>query len=211
MAHLSIKKQHAMNFFKKTPAILLASMLCFLIIFLPGCTGVQKYTYEEYKKLKALSEKDTGKSDSSLKPAQVDKNDTGMLNDANSIYAELDAYNNYLKEFNQVYNKYAGPLLLLFEDFDNEQQDLENKNEYAFLIIQQQREWLNDMHGMQVPDIMTQYHNYFSQYLEKEILFYESFTEGKQELSVQYQLEATQLYEKAREELLKVEEGFGLE
>ena len=55
---------------------------------------------------------------------------------------------------------------------------------------------------------MNTYHDYFQKYLEKEVIFYESFLNGDEELLEKYQLEANEMYENMEEELQRIEKSF---
>ncbi|MBN1299011.1 MAG: hypothetical protein JW997_04925, partial [Actinobacteria bacterium] len=158
--------------------------------------------YQEYKKIKALNEKNNSKT------AEDDKDNSEGLTDLEAFYKDLDSYNNFISDFRVIYDNYSGLLIELFDSFNNEQEDLDKKNQYAESIIAYMKEWLDEIKVIDTPDIMTAYHNYFQKYLENEILSYESFINGDAELSEKYQSEADDMYKNTEEELQGIRENF---
>ena len=205
MKKLFMIKSKIFRLYNKRFLLLIIAALLLLISFtlFTGCTGLPKYTYEEYKKIKAFNEN---------KGTETAKDDTGSnnenLSDLEMFYKDLDSYNNFITDFNVIYNKYSDLLLPLFDSFDNEQEDLDKKNQCAESIMLHQNNWLEEIKEMDIPDIMTTYHDYFQKYLEKEVIFYESFLNGDEELLEKYQLEANEMYENMEEELQRIEKSF---
>lgn len=198
MKKLFMIKSKIFRLYNKRFLLLIIAALLLLISFtlFTGCTGLPKYTYEEYKKIKALNEN-----------KEVVNDDQGQ-SDLESFYKDLDLHNNYIKDFKLVYNKYSDLLLPMFNSFDNEQEDLDKKNQYAESIIIYQNDWLKDINEIDVPDIMLTYHKYFQEYLEKEVLFYESFLKGEAEILDKHQLEANEASENTKKELQNIEQDF---
>lgn len=185
----------------KIPAVILTILLSIILI---GCTGEPEYTYEEYKKIKFLEEDKESKpiSESEL---EEDNSDQEELQ---SYYDDLNDYNSYMKKFTSIYDEYSNELLTLFENFDNEQQDIDKKNQYANLIIDYEEKWIADLNELETPDLLKQYYDLFIDFLDNEILFYSYFLEAdldNADISVQ---EANNSYEKSSIELEAVKESF---
>jgi len=198
MVKNKIRKIDNKGFLLIIPALLL---LIFLILF-TGCTGSPKYTYEEYKKLKALDEK------KGIETIDDDKNNNKNLSDSDVFYKDLDSYNNFISDFKAIYNNYSDLLTQLFDSFDNEQSDLDKKNQYAESIIINLQKWLEEVKEINTPELMIAHRDYFQKYLENEILFYKSFINGDIELLEKYQIEAANMYTSTEEELQRIEESF---
>lgn len=197
-----IKSQITRLYIKRILSLLQVLLLLISLILFTGCSGLPKYTYEEYKKIKAFNE-NKGKET----PENAKDNNEG-LTDLEVFYKDMDSYNIFISDFRAIYNNYAGLLLELFNNFDNEQEDLDKKNQYAESIILNQQKWLDEIKEINTPAIMVSYSDYFQKYLEKEILFYGSFLSGDAELSNKYQAEAEDMYKKTEEELNRIEESF---
>lgn len=176
---------------KKTIVI----FLIILIITGVGCTGAPKYTYEEYKKIKAINRGDSPEDENM--PEE----------DMESYYDDLDDYNLYMSDFRAIYDKYSGLMVPEIDSFDSEQQDIIKKNEHAELIKQYLNEWIEDLNNLDVPDIMLRYHGSILSYLDKEVLFYDSFLQGEAELVDRYQREVNEALESSEIELESVRSG----
>lgn len=176
---------------KKTIVI----FLIILIITGVGCTGAPKYTYEEYKKIKAINRSDSPEDENM--PEE----------DLESYYDDLDDYNLYMSDFRAIYDKYSGLMVPEIDSFDSEQQDIIKKNEHAELIKQYLNEWIEDLNNLDVPDIMLRYHGSILSYLDKEVLFYDSFLQGEAELVDRYQREVNEALESSEIELESVRSG----
>ncbi len=169
--------------------------LIILIITGTGCTGSPKYTYEEYKKIKAINRSDSPEGENM--PEE----------DLSSYYDDLEDYNLYMNDFRAIYDKYSGLMVPEIDSFDSEQQDIIKKNEHAELIKQYLNEWTKDLNNLGVPDIMLRYHGSILSYLDKEALFYDSFLQGEAGLVESYQREVNEAYENSEEELESVRSG----
>ncbi|MGM0365872.1 MAG: hypothetical protein ACQEP5_04995 [Actinomycetota bacterium] len=175
--------------------------IIFLTVFLvlvTGCMRETKYTYEEYRKLKAFQEASK----------DLTENGNDLKNDLQSYHRDLDNYNAYLADFAALYNKYYEKLIPLMDSFDQEQENLDRKNEYAESIKQSLDYWLEDLDKLDPPGFMQNYHNYFLEYLNQEILFYISFLQGEPELATSYSLEANIALENSNEELQTIKDDF---
>lgn len=179
-----------------------AIILFLIILFITavGCSGAPKYTYEEYKKIKAINRNDGDFSDEN-NTAKIDNN---AEDDLQLYYKYLDEYNFYIEDFKILYDKYSGLMVPIIDDFDNEQENINKKNEYAELLKRYLNEWLEDLNNLDTPDIMIRYHDCILLYLNKEILFYDSFLQSDAELVDEYQHEANEVYENSEEELKDV-------
>jgi len=163
-------------------------------ITLIGCTGEQKYTYEEYKKIKFLDE---------------DKESEFIPEDESQAYFDdLNDYNSYMKKFTSIYDTYTNELLTLFDSFDNEQQDIDKKNQHAASIIDYEEKWIADLNEFEVPSFLKYRHDLFIDYLNNTILYYTYFLEADlvdADISLQ---KAYDSLEKSSIELEAVKENF---
>jgi len=188
---------------KILPLMISASLLLTFFILFTGCTGIPKYTYEEYKKIKAIEgKKDTGLSEDNTEISNAD------LSELEIFYKDIDSYNIFISDFTNIYNKYYDLLLPLFDSFDEEQENIDKKTRYAESIIVCHNDWRDEIKEMYVPDFMIVYHNFFQEYLEKEILFYECILEDNIELTEKYQIEASEIYENMEKELKNIKNSF---
>jgi hypothetical protein len=177
-------------------------LITILFIILIGCSSEQKYTYEEYKKIKFIEE---GKESESISEPEEGSSNQEELQ---SYYDDLNDYNSYMKEFKLIYDKYTNELLTLFDNFDNEQQDLDKKNQYANSIIDYEEKWIADLNELEVPDLLKEYSSLFIDSLNNEILFYTNFLEADIVNADISEQEASGLYEKSSIELKAVKESF---
>jgi len=199
---LIIIKNKINELFNKKFLSIITSLLLLSIVFFTGCADLPKYTYEEYKKIKAFNEnKDT-------ETAEDNADNNEGLTDSEVFYKDLESYNSFISEFKAIYSSYSDLLSQLFDSFNNEQEDLDKKNQDAESIILYQEKWLDEIKEIDAPGIMAQYNDYFKKYLEKEILYYESFLDGDTELLEKYQVEADDMYNNIEGELQRIEESF---
>jgi hypothetical protein len=185
----------------KIAAVILITILSIILI---GCTSEPKYTYEEYKKIKSI---DAGKESESISENELEEGNSDQ-EELQSYYDDLNDYNSYMNEFTSIYNKYTDELLTLFDSFDNEQQDLDKKNQYANSIIDYEEKWIADLNELETPDLLKQYSDLFIDFLDNEILYYSYFLEAdlaNADISAQ---EASDSYNKSLTELEAVKESF---
>jgi len=179
-------------------------LIILLSLTLTSCIGEPKYNYEEYKKLKAT---DTDKGSEAITEDLLVDDDVG--NDELESYSrDLDDYCSYMEEFKSVCNKYTNELFTLFDDFDNEEEDIDKKNLYANLILEYEEKWITDLEEIKVPDFLEDYHIYFIDFLNNEVLFYKYFIEGDLEKANSLRQEPDNAYGNSLIELEAVEEGF---
>ena len=196
MNNLMTPSSFSKNMIKKAVIFFLIT----LIIPMTGCTGAPKYTYEEYKKIKAINRNGGDYSDENYTAKIENKAEDGLQ----LYYNDLGDYEFYIEDFKTLYDKYSGLMIPVIDNFDNEQENINKKNEYAELLRRYLDGWLDDLDDLDTPDIMLRYHDYILSYLNKEILFYDSFLEGEAELVDKYQQEANEAYENSEEELKDV-------
>lgn len=173
-------------------------------ITLIGCTSELKYTYEEYKKIKFL---DAGKESESIPENELEEDNLNQ-EELQSYLDDLNDYNSYIKKFTSIYDKHTSELLPLFDSFDNEQQDIDKKNQYANSIIDYEEKWIADLNEFEAPSFLKDYSNFFIDFLNNEILFYTYFLEAdlvNADISVQ---EGDDSYNKSLIELEAVKESF---
>ena len=181
-------------------------MILIIISFITliGCTGELKYTYEEYKKIKFL---DAGKESEFIPENELEEDNLNQ-EELQSYLDDLNDYNSYIKKFTSIYDKYTNELLALFDSFDNEQQDIDKKNQYANSIIDYEEKWIADLNEFEAPSFLKKYSNFFIDFLNNEILFYTYFLEAdlvNVDISIQ---EADDSYNKSLIELEAVKESF---
>jgi hypothetical protein len=201
-----MKKIKIKNIFYRFPVVFIlitAALLIILASFFAGCQEVSKYTYEEYKKIKAFNENKQASEESG---SALDSEEG--LDDLELFYRDLEQYNTFISEFTVIYNKYSGLLLPLIDSFDAEQEDMDLKKQYAGSMMDNYSQWLGEIKEMDVPDLIETYHGYFKDYLEIEILFYENFLTGDALLSEKYQADANEMYDTVKEELERIESQF---
>ena len=201
-----MKKIKMKKCFYRLPAVVIlvtAVLLIMLASFFAGCQAVPKYTYEEYKKIKAFNEnkQTSGEAGSALGSEEG-------LDDFELFYRDLEQYNTFISGFTVIYNKYLGLLLPLIDSFDAEQEDMDLKKQYAGSMMDNYSQWLGEIKEMDVPGLIETYHGYFKDYLEIEILFYENFLSGDALLSEKYQADANEMYGTVKEELESIESQF---
>jgi hypothetical protein len=201
-----MKKIKIKNIFYRFPVVFIlitAALLIILASFFAGCQEVSKYTYEEYKKIKAFNENKQASEESG---SALDSEEG--LDDLELFYRDLEQYNTFISEFTVIYNKYSGLLLPLIDSFDAEQEDMDLKKQYAESMMDNYSQWLGEINEMDVPGLIETYHGYFKDYLEIEILFYENFLTGDALLSEKYQADANEMYGTVKEELERIESQF---
>ena len=184
-------------------------MILVLIILLSStilasCIGEPKYTYEEYKKLKAM---DSDK-DSDIITEDLPADDDASNDELQSYSNDLDDYYLYIEEFRSIYDRYTNELFNLFDSFDNEKEDIDKKNQYANLIMEHEEKWITDLEKIKVPDFLEDYHIYFIDFLNNEVLFYKYFLEADLEKANSSDQEADNAYENNLVELEAVEKIF---
>ena len=188
---------------KKYKIVILVLIILFYIT-LASCIGVPKYTYEEYKKLKAM---DTDKDSESIAEDFLADDNDGKVK-LQSYSEDINDYYLYIEEFKSIYDRYTNELFTLFDGFDNEKEDIDKKNQYANSIIEYKEKWITDLEEIKVPDFLENYHIFFIDFLNNEILFYLYFLEAdldKADSSVQ---KADDSYGKSLIELKMVKESF---
>ena len=180
------------------------TLITILFIILIGCTSEPKYTYEEYKKIKFIDADKESKSTSEneLEDGNPDQEELQYY------YYDLNDYNSYMKEFTSIYDKYTNVLLTLFDSFDNEQQDLDKKNQYANSIIDYEEKWVADLNELEVPDLLKVYNSLFIDSLNNEILCYTNFLEADTVNADISEQKASDLYEKSSIELEAIKDSF---
>lgn len=72
-----------------------------MFTLLTSCIGSPKYTYEEYKKLKAFNEK------KDVETVEDDKDENEGLTDLEVFYKDLDSYNSFISDFMAIYDNYS--------------------------------------------------------------------------------------------------------
>jgi hypothetical protein len=201
-----MKKIKIKNIFYRFPVVVIlitAALLIMQASFFSGCQAVPKYSYEEYKKIKAFNEnKQTPEEAGNAMAGEVE------LDDLELFYRDLEEYNTFISEFTAIYNRYSGLLLPLIDSFDAEQEDMDLKKQYAGSMMDNYSQWLGEIKEMDVPGLIETYHGYFKDYLEIEILFYENFLTGDALLSEKYQADANEMYGTVKEELERIESQF---
>lgn len=182
-------------------ALVLAILISAL---LTSCISVPKYTYAEYKKIKAINKVE----DSEDIAEDLLADDNGNYDELQSFSSDLNDYYLYIEEFKSIYGKYTGELFTLFDDFDGEKEDINKKNQYADSIIEHEEGWISDLEELVAPDFLDDYHTIFIDYLNKEVLFYKYFLEADLEKANNSAQEADFLHERSFLELEAVEKIF---
>jgi len=184
--------------------IVILVLIILLSTILASCIGEPKYTYEEYKKLKAM---DSDKDSEVITKDLLTDDDAG--NDELQSYSnDLDDYYLYIEEFKSIYDRYTNELFTLFDSFDNEKEDIDKKNQYANLIIEHEEKWITDLEKIKVPDFLKDYHIYFIDFLNNEVLFYKYFLEADLEKANSSEQEADNAFRNSLVELEAVERIF---
>ncbi|MBM3699675.1 MAG: hypothetical protein FJW68_01995 [Actinobacteria bacterium] len=193
-----MKKTKIKNIFYRLPVFILITAVLIIMqaSFFAGCHAVPKYTYEEYRKIKAFNE---NKQTLEITDSQE------SLDDLELFYRDLEHYNTFISEFSAIYNKYSGLLFPLIDSFDAEQEDMDLKKQHASSMMDNYSQWLGEIKEMDVPGIVSSYHGFFKDYLEIEILFYENFLTGDALLSGKYQADANEMYDAVKYELESIE------
>lgn len=171
-------------------------------MLLLSCTSGPKYTYEEYKKIKAI---DADKDGENIDEDHFEDDNSDKLQ---SFTNDLNDYYQYIDGFKSIYDKHIAELFILFDDFDNEKEDIDKKNQYADSIIEQEEVWVSDLGELAAPDLLYDYHTIFIDYLNSEILFYKYFLEADLEKADSAAIEADDLRDRSFEELDAAEKDF---
>ncbi len=173
------------------------------ILILPslifGCSGETKYTAAEWEKIKALRNK--GKEQQVV--LEEDK--------VESYYKKLEEYNNYVKECINMHYKYYETISRLTDYFNNENNDLDKKNNYAELIIDEEKKWISDLNKIEVPYFLNNYNNYLLEFLNKDKLFYVYFSKSYVDEADRFANEADLANDNGIEELDRVQQNFNKE
>ncbi|MCD4670991.1 MAG: hypothetical protein K8S14_11160 [Actinomycetia bacterium] len=169
-----------------------------------SCISEPKYTYEEYKKIKAMTT-DKGREDIA---EDLPADDNTGKDELHSFSNDLNDYYLYIEEFRSIYDRHTSELFILFDDFDGEKEDIDKKNHYADSIIAHEEGWIDDLEEIAVPGFLDTYHICFMDYLNKEVLFYKYFLEADLEKANDYAMEADDLRERSFVELEAVEKIF---
>ena len=189
---------------KKYKIVILVLIILLSSTILASCIGEPKYTYEEYKKLKAMN---TDKDSEVITEDLPAGDDTG--NDELQSYSnDLNDHYLYIDDFKSIYDRYTNELFTLFDDFDNEKEDIDKKNQYANSIIDHEEKWITDLEEIKVPDFLEDYHIYFIDFLNNEVLFYKYFLEADLEKANSSEQEADNAYKDSLVELEAVEKRF---
>jgi len=179
-------------------------LMILMSTLLISCMGGPKYTYEEYKKIKAMNtDKDSGDTTEDFLA-----DDNGDNDELQSFSRDLNDYYLYIEEFKSIYDRHTSELFILFDDFDGEKEDIDKKNQYADSIIEHEEGWIDDLEELVAPDFLDTYHICFMDYLNKEVLFYKYFLEADLEKVNSYAMEADDLRERSFVELEAVEKIF---
>lgn len=166
-----------------------------------SCLGEPKYSYEEYKKIKAMTtDKD---SEDTAEDLLMDDNDK-----LQSFSKDLNDYYLYTEEFKSIYDRHTSELFILFDDFDGEKEDINKKNQYADSIIEHEERWIADLEEIAVPDLLDNYHICFVDYLNNEVLFYKYFLEANLEKANSFAIKADNSRDRSFIELEDVEKIF---
>ena len=96
----------------------------------------------------------------------------------------------------------------LFDSFENEKEEINKKNQYANSIMEHEEKWITDLEKIKVPDFLEDYHIYFMDFLNNEVLFYKYFLETDLEKANSSEQEADNAYENSLVELEAVEKIF---
>ncbi len=169
-----------------------------------SCIGETKYTYEEYKKIKAMN---TDKDSEDIAEDLLTEDNAGK-DELQSFSNDLNDYYLYIEEFKSIYDRHTNELFTLFDDFDGEKEDINKKNQYAGSIIKHEEKWIADLEEIAVPGFLDDYHICFTDYLNNEVLYYKYFLEADLEKANNSALEADNLRERSFVELEKVEKKF---
>jgi len=179
-------------------------LIILMSTMLISCIGEPKYTYEEYKKIKAMN---TDKDSEDIAEDFL-ADDNSEKDELQSFSNDLNDYYLYMKEFKSTYDRYTGELFTLFDDFDSEKEDINKKNQHAASIIEHEEGWISDLKEIVVPGFLDDYHIYFMDYLNNEVLYYKYFLEADLEKAYSSAQEADDLRERSFAELETVEKNF---
>lgn len=175
-------------------------LIILMSTMLISCIGEPKYTYEEYKKIKAMNGEDIAED--------FLADDNAGKDELQSFSNDLNDYYLYIEEFKSIYDKYTNELFTLFDDFDGEKEDINKKNQYADSIIEYEEGWISDLEEIVVPGFLDDYHICFMDYLNSEVLYYKYFLGVDLEKANSSAQEADNLRERSFAELETVEKNF---
>ena len=192
--------------FKSTKNIILGASVLIILMsaVLISCMGGPKYTYEEYKKIKAMNADKDGEDIAEDFLAD----DNAGKDELQSFSNDLNDYYLYVEEFKSVYDRYTSELFTLFDDFDSEKEDINKKNQYAGSIIEYEEKWIADLEENVATDFLDTYHIYYINYLNNEVLYYKYFLDADLEKANSSAQEADDLRERSSVELEAVEKIF---
>ena len=188
----------------KKVTIILAVLI--LLSFIFGCSSETKYTYEEWEKIKALREKE-GEKDYGSEEV-LDEDDEMVEDELYKYNQDLEGYNAYIKEYGVIYDRHYEEIINLSSSFDDEQEDLDTKNSYAQLIIDEEEDWVSELNEMEIPYFLIDYNNYLLEFLDNNKLFYVYFLESDLDEANKSAQKADTAYIKSEEELNGVKESF---
>ncbi len=172
--------------------------------FLISCAGEPEYTYEEYRKIKAIDTDESSVSREDLTAEDEQRDEDGLQ----TYFDDLKDYNLYMKEFRALYDKYSAELITLIDDFGNETQDIDKKYQYAGSIKELEEKWVIDLKEVEVPDFLIGHHDCFIGFLNSDVLYYKYFLEADLEKANDSSQKADEYYEESSIELEAVERSF---
>ena len=185
--------------------IIIILTILILSSFIFGCSSESKYTYEEWEKIKALREKE-GSED--YKPEEILDKDNEINDELYNYNQDLKDYNGYIEECRLVYDRHYEAIINLSDSFDGEQEDLDIKNSYAQLIIDEEEEWISELSDIDVPYFLINHNDYLLEFLNNNKLFYVYFLESNLDEANKFAQKADLAYEKSEDELIIVKGDF---
>jgi len=183
--------------------IILAILILSSFIF--GCSSESKYTYEEWKKIKALREKEGGED---YKPEEILDGDNEIKDELYNYNQDLKEYNTYIEECRLVYVRHYEVIINLSDSFDGEQEDLDVKNSYAQLIIDEEEEWISELIDIDVPHFLNNHNDYLLEFLNNNKLFYVYFLDSDLDEANEFAKKADLAYGESEDELIRVKGNF---
>jgi len=185
--------------------IIIILTILILSSFIFGCSSEPKYTYEEWEKIKALREKEGSEY---YKPEEILDKDNEINDELYNYNQDLKDYNGYIEECRLVYDRHYEAIINLSDSFDGEQEDLDIKNSYAQLIIDEEEEWIYELSDIDVPYFLINHNYYLLEFLNNNKLFYVYFLESNLDEANKFAQKADLAYEKSEDELIIVKEDF---
>ena len=171
-------------------------IILILSIILSGCSTGTKYTYEEYKKIKAMEDNNS------------DDDKAQIADDEEAYSMQLSDFYAYLEEFRTIYTEHNNKLQPLMDSFDDEIQEIEKKKEYAEQIIDIEQDWISDLNNISVPDFVSSYHEYFQDFLNNERKFYEYFLEEDLDNADDFALRSSESFNNSLIEMEEIKNRF---